>query len=180
LAFIKELEIPNVKDLIELDFKSSKNLKKVKIHANFSPKKPLPSWIKVTQISFDPSKTQDWINLEYTSKSAVILDSEEFPDYQEPFDLSNIAEMKNLESLHFICWLKHTRDLEFFMPPKLKTLQSNCPKINSLKLGIHWCCNIVSVIDLLQEHLPQISMVDIYVPLRYLGIFLSIHMRWQT
>ena len=140
LAFIKELEIPNVKDLIELDFKSSKNLKKVKIHANFSPKKPLPSWIKVTQISFDPSKTQDWINLEYTSKSAVILDSEEFPDYQEPFDLSNIAEMKNLESLHFICWLKHTRDLEFFMPPKLKTLQSNCPKINSLKLGIHWYC----------------------------------------
>jgi len=61
---LKCLEIPNVQDWMQLDFKPSKNLTKVTVNAKFPTKKTLPYWLKVTQISFDPSKTQDWINLE--------------------------------------------------------------------------------------------------------------------
>ena len=97
---MKSLEIPNIQDLMQLDFKPSKNLTKVTINAKFPTKKALPYWLKVTQISFDPSKTQDWINLGNTSTLAVILDSEDFPNYQLDFDLSKIAKIRNLETLH--------------------------------------------------------------------------------
>ena len=164
-----------MKDLIELDFKSSKNLKKVKIHANFSPKKPLPSWIKVTQISFDPSKTQDWINLGNSSRLAVILESNDFPNYQQDFDHSKICKMKNLETLYFY-WRWYDGDFEF-LKPLFKTLQSNCPKINSLKIDLASSpdCDMTILIDLIQEHFPQISTVDIQdcddvrVPIHMIG-----------
>ena len=157
---LKSLEIPNVQDLMQLNFKPSKNLTKVAINAMFPTKKSLPHWLKVTQISFDPSKTQDWINLGNTSKLAVILDCEDVT-IRKPFELSKIAKMKNLESLHFY-WKWYGGDLEF-LKPLLKTLQSNCPKIHSLKidLGSSPANEILFLIDLLQEHLPHISKLDI-------------------
>ena len=164
---LKSLEIPNVKDLMQLNFKPSKNLTKVTINAKFPTKKTLPYWLKVTQISFDPSsldpsKSQDWIILENASKLVIILDSEDFQNYRHNFDLSKIANMKNLESLYFV-WDWEARDFEF-LKPLLKTLQSNCPKINSLKIDLDNSPgdDISILIDLLQEHLPQISSVDIH------------------
>ena len=157
---LKSLEIPNIRDLMQLNFKPMKNLTKVTINAKFPTKKTLPHWLKVTQISFDPSKTQDWINLGNTSELAVILDSEDIT-IKQPFELSKIAKMKNLESLHFY-WKWYDGDFEF-LKPLLKTLQSNCPKINSLRmdLGSDPAFEISFLIDLLQEHLPNISKVDI-------------------
>jgi len=158
---LKSLEIPNIRDLMQLNFKPMKNLTKVTINAKFPTKKTLPHWLKVTQISFDPSKTQDWINLGNSSKLAVILDSEDIT-IRQPFELSKIAKMKNLESLHFY-WKWYDGDFDF-LKPLLKTLQSNCPKINSLKidLGSGPANEILFLIDLLQEHLPHISKVDIH------------------
>ena len=172
---MKSLEIPNVQDLMQLNFKLSKNLTKVTINAKFPTKKALPYWLKVTQISFDPSKTQDWINLGNTSRLAVILESEDFPNYQQDFDLSKIAKMKNLECLYFY-WRWYDGDFEC-LKPLMKTLQSNCPKINSLKidLGSSPDHDISILIDLLQEHFPQISTVDIHdcddvrVPIHMIG-----------
>jgi len=158
---LKSLEVPHVQDLMQLNFKPSENLTKVTINAKFPTKKTLPHWLKVTQISFDPSKTQDWINLGNSSKLAVILDSEDIT-IRQPFELSKIAKMKNLESLHFY-WKWYDGDFDF-LKPLLKTLQSNCPKINSLKidLGSGPANEILFLIDLLQEHLPHISKVDIH------------------
>ena len=171
---LKSLEIPNVQDLMQLNFKPLENLTKVTINAKFPTKTTLPHWLKVTRISFDPSKTQDWINLGYASTLAVILDSEDIT-IKQPFELSKIAKMKNLESLHFY-WKWYDDDIEF-LKPLLKTLQSNCPKINSLKLDLG--CSpprvILSLIDLLQEHLPHITKVDIHdcddvtVPIEMIG-----------
>ena len=158
---LKSLEIPNIRDLMQLNFKPMKNLTKVIINAKFPTKKTLPHWLKVTQISFDPSKTEDWINLGNTSELAVILDSEDIT-IKQPFELSKIAKMKNLESLHFY-WKWYDGDFEF-LKPLLKTLQSNCPKINSLRIDLGSSPgNKVSVlIDLLLEHLPQISTAEIH------------------
>ena len=158
---LKSLEVPHVQELMQLNFKPSENLTKVTINAKFPTKKTLPHWLKVTQISFDPSKTQDWINLGNSSKLAVILDSEDIT-IRQPFELSKIAKMKNLESLHFY-WKWYDGDFDF-LKPLLKTLQSNCPKINSLKidLGSGPANEILFLIDLLQEHLPHISKVDIH------------------
>ena len=171
---LKSLEIPNVQDLMQLNFKPLENLTKVTINAKFPTKKALPHWLKVTQISFDPSKTQDWINLGNASTLAVILDSEDIT-IKQPFELSKIAKMKNLESLHFY-WKWYDDDIEF-LKPLLKTLQSNCPKINSLRmdLGRSPPRVILFLIDLLQEHLPHISKVDIHdcddvsVPIEMIG-----------
>ena len=171
---LKSLKIPNIRDLMQLNFKPMKNLTKVTINAKFPTKKTLPHWLKVTQISFDPSKTQDWINLGNTSELAVILDSEDVT-IKQPFELSKIAKMKNLESLHFY-WKWYDGDFEF-LKPLLKTLRSNCPKINSLRmdLGSDPAFEISFLIDLLQEHLPNISKVDIHdcddvtVPIHTIG-----------
>ena len=158
---LKSLEIPNVQDLMQLDFKPSKNLTKVTINAKFPTKKALPYWLKVTQISFDPSKTQDWINLKNASKLAVILDSQD-TEIDQPFELAKIAKMKNLESLQF--YWKWSRGGFDFLKPLLKTLQSNCPKINSLRidLGSSPANEVSDLIDLLLEHLPQISTAEIH------------------
>ena len=172
---MKSLEIPNIQDLMQLDFKPSKNLTKVTINAKFPTKKALPYWLKVTQISFDPSKTQDWINLGNTSRLAVILDSEDFPNYQLDFDLSKIAKIRNLETL-YIHWRWYDGDFEF-LKPLFKTLQSNCPKINSLKIDLASSpdCDMTRLIDLLQEHFLQISTVEIHdcddvqVPIHMIG-----------
>ena len=171
---LKSLEIPNIRDLMQLNFKPMKNLTKVIINAKFPTKKTLPHWLKVTQISFDPSKTEDWINLGNTSELAVILDSDDIT-IEQPFELSKIAKMKNLESLYFY-WKWYDGDFEF-LKPLLKTLQSNCPKINSLKmdLGSDPAFEISVLIDLLQEHFPHISKVDIHdcddvtVPIHTIG-----------
>ena len=153
---------------MQLNFKPSKNLTKVTINAKFPTKKTLPYWLKVTQISFDPSsldpsKTQDWIILENASKLVIILDFTDFRTYKQNFDHSQIAKMKNLESLYFV-WDWDARNFEF-LKPLLKTLQSNCPKINSLKLDLNNSPDpeggISILIDLIQEHLPQISSIDI-------------------
>ena len=158
---LKSLEVPHVQDLMQLNFKPSKNLTKVTINAKFPTKKTLPHWLKVTQISFDPSKTQDWINLKNASKLAVILDSQD-TEIDQPFELAKIAKMKNLESLQFY-WKWYHGGFDF-LKPLLKTLQSNCPKINSLRmdLGSDPAFEISFLIDLLQEHLPHISKVDIH------------------
>ena len=160
---------------MQLNFKPSENLTKVTINAKFPTKKTLPHWLKVTQISFDPSKTQDWMNLGNTSRLAVILESNDFPNYQQDFDLSKISKMKNLECLYFH-WRWYDGDFEF-LKPLFKTLQSNCPKINSLKIDLASSpdCDMTILIDLLQEHLPQISSVDIHdcndveVPIHMIG-----------
>ena len=160
---LKSLEIPNVQDLMQLNFKPLENLTNVTINAKFPTKTTLPHWLKVTRISFDPSKTQDWINLGNASTLVVILDSEDIT-IKQPFELSKIAKMKNLESLHFYWkWSGYDEDIEF-LKPLLKTLQSNCPNINSLKidLGSSPANEILFLIDLLQEHLPHISKVDIH------------------
>ena len=158
---LTSLEIPNVQDLLKLNFKPSKNVTKVTINAKFPTKTTLPHWLKVTQISFDPSETQDWINLKNASKLAVILDSQD-TGINQPFELSKIAKMKNLESLQFY-WKWYDGDFEF-LKPLLKTLQSNCPKINSLiiELGSSPANDISVLIDLLVEHLPQISTAEIH------------------
>ena len=158
---LKSLEIPNIRDLMQLNFKPMKNLTKVTINAKFPTKKTLPHWLKVTQISFDPSKTQDWINLGNTSELAVILDSEDVT-IKQPFELSKIAKMKNLKSLHFY-WKWYDGNFEF-LKPLLKTLQSNCPKIYSLRidLGSSPAKEVSVLIDLLLEHLPQISTAEIH------------------
>ena len=156
---------------MQLNFKPSKNLTKVTINAKFPTKKNLPYWLKVTQISFDPSsldpsKPQDVIILENASKLVIILDFTDFRNYKQNFDLSQIAKMKNLESLHFYWkWSCYGEDQDIeFLKPLLKTLQSNCPKINTLRmyLGCSPARVILSLIDLLQEHLPHISKVDIH------------------
>ena len=178
---LKSLEIPNVKNLMQLNFKPSKNLTKVTINAKFPTKKTLPYWLKVTQISFDPSsldpsKTQDWIILENASKLVIILDFTDFRNYKQNFDLSQIAKMKKLESLYFVDWDWDARVFEF-LKPLLKTLQSHCPKISSLKIDLNSSPegDISILIDLLQEHLPQISSVDIHdcndveVPIHMIG-----------
>ena len=176
---LKSLEIPNVQDLMQLNFKPSKNLTKVTINAKFPTKKALPHWLKVTQISFDPSKidpskTQDWISLGNASRLAIILDSED-TGINQPFELSKIAKMKNLESLHFY-WKWYDGDFEF-LKPLLKTLQSNCPKINDLRidLGSSPANDISVLVDLLQEHLPQVSTAcindcdDVCLPIKMIG-----------
>ena len=126
---------------MQLNFKPSKNLTKVTINAKFPTKKTLPYWLKVTQISFDPSsldpsKTHDRIILENASKLVIILDFTDFRNYKQNFDLSQIAKMKKLESLYFVDWYWDARVFEF-LKPLLKTLQSNCPKISSLKLDLN-------------------------------------------
>ena len=171
---LKSLEIPNVQDLMQLNFKPSKNLTKVTINAKFPTKKALPHWLKVTQISFDPSKTQDWISLGNASRLAIILDSND-TGINQPFELSKIAKMKNLESLHFY-WKWYDGDFEF-LKPLLKTLQSNCPKINDLRidLGSSPANDISVLVDLLQEHLPQVSTAcindcdDVCLPIKMIG-----------
>jgi hypothetical protein len=165
---------------MQLNFKPSKNLTKVTINAKFPTKKTLPYWLKVTQISFDPSsldpsKTQDVIILENASKLVIILDFTDIRNYKQNFDLSQVAKLKNLESLYFV-WDWAARDFEF-LKPLLKTLQSNCPKISSLKIDLNNSPedDISILIGLLQEHLPQISSVDIHdcndveVPIHMIG-----------
>ena len=158
---LTSLEIPNVQDLLKLNFKPSKNVTKVTINAKFPTKTTLPHWLKVTQISFDPSETQDWINLKNASKLAVILDSKD-TGIDQPFELAKIAKMKNLESLQFY-WKWYDGDFDF-LKPLLKTLQSNCPKIYSLRidLGSSPAKEVSVLIDLLLEHLPQISTAEIH------------------
>ena len=111
---LKYLEIPQLKAMKKLDLKPLKNLEKVTVNANFTTMikplknlekvtlneiKSLPHWLKVTQISFNPSEGQGYntFSLQYASKLVIIFDQNE--DTMTGVDLENIAKMKNLETL---------------------------------------------------------------------------------
>ena len=70
---LKSLEIPEIIDMKELDFKPFQNLEKVSVHTKFNTNEELPWWIKVTKMSFNPKESQfERLTIENASKLAFL------------------------------------------------------------------------------------------------------------
>ena len=134
---LKSLEIPEIIDMKELDFKPFQNLEKVSVHTKFPTNEELPWWIKVTKMSFNPKESQfERLTIENASKLAFQCGPAIHVRELREDHLANIAKMKNLENLFcFLCQFDH--GYEVILRPFMDILQSNCFKIRSLEVD-HW------------------------------------------
>ena len=96
----KSIELPFIKGIKKIDFAENKNLEKITISGPF-PTSTLPNWLKVPKVSFDPSttKTTEWFGVHNASHLIIIM-REHLG--MKGANLSEIAKMKNLETLEII------------------------------------------------------------------------------